>query len=176
MKTRSALCLALLFATVGLRADDASSPLNQATAAERAEHPTPESILATEVSEIASSSTLSPKAKAKQVSRTVRRAVIAATTDVREPKQALKIALSLASEAAKAAPLFTEAIRDAIFSIPSIASIRGALAQLDRAVEEGAKAAMEEPSPVMAAGDAPRPAPIPTSNGGGDVVVASPSH
>jgi len=37
----------------------------------------------------------------------------------------LKIALDLATAAAEAAPNFAEAIRDAVLSIPSIASIAG---------------------------------------------------
>ena len=123
MKTRLTLCLILLSTTVGLRVE--AAPQDLPPGGEQAEHPTPENILVRQVSEIATSSTGSHKDKAKRIANAIRLAVISATADVKDPDQALKIALDLATAAAEAAPNFAEAIRDAVLSIPSIASIAG---------------------------------------------------
>ncbi len=61
-----------------------------------------------------------------------------------DPDQALKIALDIATAAAKAAPDFAATVQDAIYSIPSIASSKGSLAQLQKAVFAGVKAAESE--------------------------------
>jgi len=174
MKTRLALCLVLLPLTAGLNAEDA--PQNRAAAAEQVEHPTPETILAAQVSEIAASSTMPRKTKEKRIASAVRLAVIAATADVKEASRALEIALGLATVAAQAAPHFAEAIRDAIISIPSIASIEGALPQLQTAIKEGARAATGEPAVVEFASPPPRPPQNPEFVGGSGDVVVSPSH
>jgi hypothetical protein len=174
MKTRLTLCLVLASASVGLRAEDAAPQL-QNPAGEQSDHPTPESILARQVSEIASSSSASRKAKAKRIGSAVHLAVIEATTGVKDPDQVLRIALGLATAAAEAAPSFADVIRDAILSIPSIASIDGAVAQL-QAVITAAAAAGDRPV-VEFSSTPPRPPQNPGFGGGaGDIVVASPSH
>jgi hypothetical protein len=174
MKTRLTLCLILLSATVGLHAEDAA-PRGQTPAGEQSEHPTPESILARQVSEIATSSSASRKTKAKRIASAVHLAVISATTDVKDPDQVLKIALDLATAAAEAAPNFAEAIRDAIISIPSIASIAGAAAELQTAIK--AAAASNERTVVEFSSTPPRPPQNPDFGAGsGGVSVVSPSH
>jgi hypothetical protein len=164
MKTRLIFCLVLLAATLGLRAEDQSAP------------PTPAAALATQLSEIASSSAISHKTKARRIASAVRLAVMAATADVKDPGQALTIALGLATVAAKAAPDFAEAIRDAIDSIPSIASITGAWAQLQRAVIEGANEAGNDRQDVNFASNPPRPPPNLDLGGSSGSVVVSPSR
>jgi hypothetical protein len=177
MKTRLAFCLISLLFSVGLCAAELGSNPGSTGAADQSGPPTPESVLATQLSEIASSSTLSHKAKAKQIASAVRLAVIAATADVKDPAQALTTALGIATVAAKAAPDYTEAISDAIYSIPSIASINGALAQLQQAVAEGVNAAKNERQEVNFASNPPRPPPS-LNLGGGSAgpVVVSPSR
>jgi len=175
MKTRLAFCLVFLLLTVGVRAEDVTSHRGPGASPDQTEPPTPGTMLATQVSEIAASSTLPRKTKEKRIASAVRLAVIAATTDVNEPGQVLTIALGLATMAAKAAPDFAAAIRDAIFSIPSIASIDGALAQLQTAVLEGARAGREEREEAHFASNPPRPPPDLDLGGHGEVVV-SPSH
>jgi hypothetical protein len=176
MKTRLALCLIFLPFTAGLLNAEGVAPHRDQAAAEQAEHPTPESILAAQVSEIATSTEMPRKAKEKRIASAVRLAVIAATTDVRDPGRALEIALGLATVAAQAAPRFAEAIRDAIISIPSIASIEGALPQLQTAVKEGARAASGESAIVEFASPSPRPPQNPEFVGSSGDVVVSPSH
>jgi hypothetical protein len=173
MKTRLTLCLVLASATVGLLAEE-PAPQLQNPPSEQSARPTPESILAGQVSEIASSSA-SRKTKAKRIGSAVHLAVIDATTGVKDPVQVLKIALGLATAAAEAAPSFADAIRDAILSIPSIASIDGAVTQL-QAVITAAAASGDRPV-VEFSSTPPRPPQNPGFGGGaGDIVVASPSH
>lgn len=173
MKTRLTLCFILLVAMIGLRAEDAA-PRGQTPAAEQTDQLTPESILARQVSEIAASSSASRKTKAKRIANAVHLAVISATADVKDPDQALKIALDLGTAAAQAAPSFAEAIRDAIISIPSIASIPGAAAQVQAAIT--AAAAASDHSTGAPTTTPPRPPQNPEIGGGSGDVVVSPSH
>jgi len=173
MKTRLTLCFILLSAMIGLRAEDAT-PRGQTPAGEQAEQLTPDSILARQVSEIAASSSASRKIKAKRIANAVRLAVLSATADVKDPDQALKIALDLGTAAAQAAPSFAEAIRDAIISIPSIASIPGAAAQVQAAIT--AAAAASDHSTGAPTTTPPRPPQNPEIGGGSGDVVVSPSH
>ncbi len=174
MKTRLASCLVFLLVTIGLRAGDVSSDQSPGSAPDQAEQPTPATILASQVGEIASSSSLSRKTKEERITSAVRLAVIAATADVKDPEQALTIALGLATAAAKAAPDFATVIRDAILSIPSIAAIDGALAQLQKAVLDGVTAAANERHEANAASSPPRPPPNPEFGGSTGQVVVSP--
>ena len=172
MKTRLTLCPILLSTTVGLRVE--AAPQDLPPAGEQAEHPTLENILARQVSEIATSSTGSHKDKAKRIANAVRLAVMTTTADVKDPDQALKIALDLATAAAQAAPKFAEAIRDAIISIPSIASITGAVSELQNAI--AAAVASGERPVVEFSSTPPRPPQNPEFVGGSGDVVVSPSH
>lgn len=176
MKTRLALCLIPLLITAGLRSEDAANAPSRAIAAEQAEHPTPETVLAAQVSEIAASSGVSQKTKARRIANAVRLAVIAATAEVKDPGQALKIAVGLATVATEAAPHFADPIRNAILSIPSIASIDGALPQVQAAIAAAAEAATGERTVVHFASTPSRPPQNPEFVGGGGDVVVSPSH
>ena len=176
MKSHLAFLLVYLPVSAGLAAQDTNSLQNQSGPARQTEETlTPEAVLAAQVSEIASSTTLSPKTQAKLIASAVRLAVLAATEAVADPAQRLTLALELATAAANAAPQFANAITTAVSSIPSIASINGALTQIKAAVQSGTQAA-EEPAQVSTGPVSPR-APTPSEFGGntGDTVVSK-SH
>jgi len=175
MKTRIALCVFLITASVSLRAEDAAP--RGLPAGEQSESLTPENVLARQVSEIAATSGMSQRTKAKRIAAAVRLAVVTTTTDIKDPTQALQSALELAKAATQAAPQFAKSIRDAIISIPSIASIEGALALLQAAIKEAAESAGDGRTVVhFAEPDAhvPQNPELPHGNPPGPIV--SPSH
>jgi len=139
MNIRIALCFFFLSASLGLNAGEI--PNAQPPETEQSGNPTPESVLAKQVSEIASSTTLSRREKTRQIANAVRLAVIATTAGVQEADQMLKIAISLATAAAEAAPNFAEVILNTVLSIPSISGIAGAPTKLQAAVSAAAAAA-----------------------------------
>lgn len=130
-------------------------------------------VLALQVAEIASSTKLTPKTKEARIATMVRKAVILATVNVNDPAQAVSIAVDLATAAAGAAPEFTDAIINSVSSVPSIASIDGAVAALNTSVKAAA-------SPDTQNSNENRPgspyAPTSPPPGPGSGVVASPSQ
>jgi hypothetical protein len=176
MKIRLVFGLILLSAALGLNAEETPPSHHLPGAGGQVEQPTPESILAAQVQEIAASPSLSRRAKERRIASAVRQAVIAATANVAEPGQALRIALALAKAAAQAAPYFANSIRDAIISIPSIASIAGAVTQIQATVTAAAVAATGGNPPGGSSSTPPTPPQNPESNGGSGDVVVSPAH
>ena len=135
-----------------------------------------ESVLALQVAELASSTKLTPQAKQKRIADLVRKTVIAATANAKDPEQAVQIAVGLATAAASAVPEYSQFIINAVVSIPSIASVDGAMDAVRSAVV-GAASTDTQGSPSNAGPAASRaPAAPPSGNGGGGVVVASPSR
>ena len=176
MKIRLTLGLILLSTALGLNAEETPPSQHQPGAGGQVEQPTPESILAAQVQEIAASPSLSRRAKERRIASAVRQAVIAATANVGEQDQALKIALALAKAAVQAAPYFADSIRDAIISIPSIASIAGAVAQIQATVSAAVTAATGGNPAGGPPSTRPSPPQNPESNGGSGDVVVSPAH
>ena len=173
MKSHLAFLLVYLPVSAGLAAQDTNSLQNQSGPARQTEETlTPEAVLAAQVSEIASSTTLSPKTQAKLIANAVRLAVLTATEGVTDPTRRLTLALELAAAAAKAAPHFADAITTAVSSIPSIAGINGALAQIKAAVLSGTQAA-DDPAQAATGPVSPRAA-TPSEFGGnnGDTKVS----
>ena len=135
-----------------------------------------ESVLALQVAELASSTKLTPQAKQKRIADLVRKTVIAATMNAKDPEQAVQIAVGLATAAAQAVPEYSQFVINAVVSIPSIASVDGAMDAVRSAVV-GAASPDTQGGTANAGPAAPRaPAPPPSGNGGGGVVVASPSR
>jgi hypothetical protein len=134
MKFRLPVLLFLLPATLALRAEDRHQGEDH--------HPvTPQSILADQVKAIAGSN-LSPSAKDKAIASAVRFALLAATNKVTDPDKLLAIAISFSDAAAAVAPDFSGAILDGVASVPAIADVQGALAAIQTAVTDTAKAAI----------------------------------
>jgi hypothetical protein len=102
----------------------------------------PESILADQVRSIVSSR-VPNREKDKAIANAVKFAILAATEDTKDPADALKVALSFAIAAAKAAPGYTDAIMDAVSTLPVVASVEGSLAIIQNAVDSAAKAAVD---------------------------------
>jgi len=174
MNIRPALCLISLSAALGLNARDIPDPGSQPPLREQGENPTPESTLAKQVADIASSASLSHREKAKQIANAVRLAVIAATANVKDTVQALKIAVDLATAAAEAAPNYAEAILNAMIGIPSISGIEGALPKLKAAITEAVTAA--EHTVVVSPFTPHEPPQNPEFGGGTGDIVVSPSR
>lgn len=137
MKPNFALLLLLLPLTSGLHANDTGHAQHQPGATEQHEAPTVADTLATQVQEIASSSTLSRKSQAKLITNAVRLAITTATEGIKDPAERLKLALELTTVATKAAPQFAVTITSAVSGIPSIAKIEGALDGIKEAVKQG---------------------------------------
>jgi hypothetical protein len=128
MKFRLSVLLLFLTASLGFGADD--------------RHPiTPQSILADQVKAIAASN-LSPSAKEKAIASAVRFALLAATNKVTDPDKLVAIAVSFSDAAAAVAPDYSGAILDGVASVPAIADVQGALASIQTAVTDTAKAAI----------------------------------
>ena len=140
------------------------------------EKPTPASILADQVGEIAASTSMSAKTRAKLITAAVRAAILAATESAATPAAKLKLALDLATAAAKAAPSFATTITSAVIEIPVLAAIDDLAAQVKAAVLAGVRAAVFENGEVRFDTEHPK-APAPTEFHGdtGDTVV-SPSY
>ena len=175
MKTHLALALLLVSGTNGLQAKEAHRGNNPPAAEDQAEKPTPASILSAQVSEIASTTNISRKSQSKLIANAVRLAVITATEGTKDPEEKLQLALELASAAAQAAPHFAETITQAVESIPAIARIEGAVAQVNAAVKAGVQAA-DEPETALADHKSGRPPEKPEFGGNNGDAVVSPSY
>jgi hypothetical protein len=95
--------------------------------------------LASQVGEISHSSMISRQKKEKRIATAVRVAVVAATAYKQDPDEILGIAVTLAAEAARAAPPFTEVIAKAVSFAPAIAGIDGASSRIRTAAFAAAK-------------------------------------
>ena len=101
-------------------------------------------------------------------------AVLAATADIKDPAQVLKIALGFATAAAKAAPAYVDAIVGAVSAIPGITDIEGALTEIQTAVSQAAKNASDSDADT-ARPQNQRPPSSPEFGGDTGDVVVSPS-
>lgn len=137
-----------------------------------------QTFLADQVAEIASSTKLTPQAKQKRIADAVRKAVIVATMNVRDPETAVQIAVELATAASRAAPEYSQTIINSVASVPSIASVAGAVDAVQSGVVGAASTETQDSNGVGNAGpSSPRTPSTPSSGaGGGGVVVASPSR
>ena len=172
MKPNHAILLLLLPLTTGLNAKDAES---RPDVQEHNAASTPSSILSDQLQEIVSSETMTRMSQAKLISSTVRIAVVTLTKGVNDPAKALKIALDLATTAAKAAPHFTEEISDAINGTPAIAHIDGASKLIKDAVQNGKNEA-DEPDTAFAERNSHHSQEGKQDFGGPCVDPVSPSH
>lgn len=136
----------------------------------------PAAILAAQVEEIASATSMSRKSQAKLITDAVRLALTTATEGLKKPGDRLRVAAELATAAAKAAPHFAATITSAITSVPSIAGIEGALEKIQAAVSAGVEAG-EDAGIANPVSNPPRPPSNPEFGGPnkGETVV-SPSH
>jgi hypothetical protein len=105
----------------------------------------PESVLADQVLAIASSRNSTPS-KQKAIASAVKFAVLAATADIKDPEHVLKLVMEFTIAAAKAAPGYVDAIMEGISTVPGIADIDGLLPQIQAAVSEAAKSAVQADS------------------------------
>ncbi len=137
MKPNLTLLLLLLPLTAGLRANDTGHAANQHVATEHNEAPTLADTLATQVQDIATSSTMSRKSQARLITNAVRLAITTAIEGIKDPEARLKLALELTTAATSAAPQFAATITGAVSGIPAIARIEGALDQIKEAVKKG---------------------------------------
>lgn len=137
MKPTAAILLLFLSLTSGLQAKDESHAQNQHDSSEQHEATSVADTLATQVQEIASSSTMSRKSQAKLITNAVRLAITTATEGIKDPAERLKLALELTTAATKAAPQFAATITGAVTGIPSIAKIEGAIDGIKEAVKQG---------------------------------------
>ena len=105
------LCLILFAAcSASLRAGDVPPPESHPRETAKNEAPTPASLLAEQVRQIAATPDMSDKTKAKLIAKAVEVAVSNALAGVKDPADALRPARDLAAAAAKAAPRFAETI------------------------------------------------------------------
>lgn len=174
MKSNLVLLFLLLQLSSGLAATNPIS--TQPDTTEQKEELSPATILAGQVQEIASSTTLSRKDQARMITKAVRLAVMSATEGIKAPAERLKLAAQFATAAAKSAPHFAATITSAISEIPSIAEIDGASEQIAAAVSVGVEST-EETAIANPAINPPRPPANPDFGGpnGGETIV-SPSH
>jgi hypothetical protein len=144
MKPRHSLLLLSLPLAAAVAAPGADPRDRPDNGGQHSANPTPGSILAEQVSEIASAKDLSRRAKSKQISTAIRLAAIAATADAKNPQDAFKIVLDLVKQAAKAVPEFEEIIPQAVQDIAVLAGITDLKDALQAAAMEGVKAAAVE--------------------------------
>lgn len=129
----------------------------------------PESVLATQVNEVAASTTMTRKTKDKLISSAVRLAISSAIQGIKDPTRALNIAVQFTSAAAAAAPDFADTILAASASVPGIAGLDGALAALQAAVNAGVDGAGDDSGTTGPSGS--RPA-APSAQFGGNTTAA----
>ena len=175
MKQKLACLTLLLPLTTGFGAEAVDPHENHSNPSAQVSEETPATILAAQVKEIASSATTSRREKAKLIANAVRLAITTAMEGVKDPVARLRVALDLATAAAKAAPHFAVTITNAVSAIPALAGIEGALAQIQAAVRAGVEATTE--ADVANPSGNPRPPANPDFGGPnrGETVV-SPSH
>jgi hypothetical protein len=148
-------------------------PVTFAFGADGSHDTSPYSVLADQVRAI-SSSRSSDRAKHKAIASAVRFAILAATEDVRNPAQVLKIALEFATAAGKASPGYADAVVEGASGIPALAELDGSAAMLQAAVTDAAKAASESDIETSH-GQNPRPPENPEFGGSTGDVIVSPS-
>jgi hypothetical protein len=152
MKTKSLLVLFSLLLTVGHAAIEQESTESHATAVQPRDELTPANILAAQVREIAAAKDLSAQTKKQQIAKAIRLALLAATANLTNSNQSLQLVLELATQAAKAAPEFADAvlsaINDSVGQIPLLAGFGGLAAKVQDAVTAGVKAAAAESGEV----------------------------
>ncbi len=144
MKTNLSILLLALPLATGLTAKDDSHTNRPHNTEEQGQAQSPAAILTAQVSEIASSPTMSAKSKTKLITNAVRLAITTATAEIKDQEKRLALALELTTAATKAAPQFATTISRAVSSLPAIASIKGAADEIDAAVKN-AREASEEP-------------------------------
>lgn len=165
MKSKLTFLLLLLPLTAGLQAEESAPTSNRPGTSETSARPTAAIVLAAQVKEIASSTTLSSKDQAKKIAEAVRLAVTTATAGIKDPAARLKLAMELVTTAAKAAPQFAATITSAVSDIPSIANIEGVAGRIQAAVAEGIAAADEAAGSGNPAAQGSRPAANPEFGG-----------
>ena len=129
----------------------AAAEVPRAVAADTGDDLTPAALLSAQVSEIAYSNSLSQEAKQKRIASVLRVAVNGAIAGLTDANQIVKVATDLAVACVKAAPGFAATIGHTISSLPAIAKIHGAAANIQTSVTQ----ALEELSQVEAAAPAP---------------------
>jgi hypothetical protein len=112
----------------------------------------PGKVLANQVRDIAKDSDLSTRAKNRQIANAVRLTLVAVTANIHNPSQALQLVLDLATQSAKAAPEFANAVlgavTDSVGQIPLLSGLSGLAGKVQAAVSAGVKAAGEESGQV----------------------------
>lgn len=138
MKTSVLLPLSFALVVSGAQAQSTGTPAPASTQ-EQTKPATPEQLLAAQVAAIVASEATDAE-KQKNIGLIVRTAVTTATVGLKDTRQSLTVALSLAEAAAKAAPVFATTISTAVLSIPAIAALENAATQINAAVAAGVKA------------------------------------
>jgi hypothetical protein len=93
--------------------------------------------------EVANDKSLSAKKKADLISISVKSSFLAATVDVHDQDQLLTTALEFASVTTKVVPAYADVISHALTTIPQIAAIPEAIAQINTTVDAASIAATE---------------------------------
>jgi hypothetical protein len=117
-------------------------PIAVVFGAEGPKNVTPESVLGDQVKAIASSR-VSTKEKQRAIASAVKFAVAAATENLTDQVQILKITLKFTMAAAKSAPDFVDAIVAGIAGVPEVSGIEGAVAAIQESTAETAKASID---------------------------------
>ena len=136
--------------------------------------PAPALALAETVGAIAGKAKVSRERKARQISDTVRSAVVAAAKNVSDPGAVLASAKQLAAAAAVAAPDFVEAIAGAASFAPAVAKVRGGSAQVRATAYAATRAPATEPV-IRTRDDAQPKSAAPAEAAPRDVVAAAPA-
>ena len=171
MKTKTALLLMLLPMTSGIAANKSAPTQTEVSAS--TEELSPAAILASQVGEIATTTSLSHKEQAKLIAKAVRVAVAAAIEGVKDPAERLNRAQDMAVAAAKAAPDFITTIKIAITSLPAFSKVDGVAEQIDAAVAASIQTS-DDTAIANPAVNPPRPTANPEFGGPnrGEVVVS----
>ncbi len=171
MKTKTALLLMLLPMTAGIAANKATPASTEVSAS--TEELSPAAVLASQVGEIASTTSLSHKEQAKLIGKAVRVAVGAVIEGVKDPAERLNRAQDLAVAAAKAAPDFIAIIKNAITTLPAFSKVDGIGEQIDAAVAASVQTG-DDTAIANPAVNPPRPPANPEFGGPnrGEVVVS----
>ncbi len=177
MKTAlSPILLFLALTSSSLFAENVAPNESPSAAPRQEQAPTPESVLASQVSEIASTSGLSHREKEKRISNAVRLAITTAVADAKDPSQLVAIATSLATAAAKGAPEYAQAIVPIVEDLPGLAQIDGAVAQIRAAILAAAADTDESRGVAHFASPPYRPPSNPEFGGSTTDVIVSRSH
>jgi len=183
MKTKPALLLLSLPLSTVLAENPARpgpAPAAQVTPATRL---TPGAILAAQIREISGTKDLSHASKIRQIASAARLALTTTLTNVKDPEQAVRLALDLAADAGLAEPDFADLIIDTITTAAKSIPIFSGRADLGELVRKNVAAAVKAALAAAPGGEAAgaeaappsRPA-APEFGGSTDAVVVSPSH